>query len=184
MKKLIPLIVLPFILLGFDVPKGWVKAGSEPKKYEMRVDKGAGQDGKNVATIKSIEKKITGFGTLMQNCLPDNYFGKRIRFSGYIKSLDVVNWSGLWLRVDEKDSKKSLAFDNMQNRPIKGTTSWQKYEIVLDVPANASNIAYGALLAGTGQIWIDDLKFEIVDESVPTTGKKPTEPRNLSFEEE
>lgn len=65
-----------FIVFSFDVPKGWIKAGSEPKKYEMSLEKGAGQDGKNAATIKSIDKKISGFGTLMQNCLPDKYLGK------------------------------------------------------------------------------------------------------------
>jgi AraC family transcriptional regulator len=26
-----------------------------------------------------------------------------------------------------------VAFDNMQDRPIKGTTDWQRYEVVLDV---------------------------------------------------
>jgi hypothetical protein len=52
----------------------------------MGVDKGAGQDGKNAATIKSIEKSIKGFGTLMQNCLPGKYAGKRVRMSGFMKS--------------------------------------------------------------------------------------------------
>ncbi len=184
MKKSILFIAFSIILFSFDVPKGWIKAGSEPKKYEMSVEKGAGQDGKNAATIKSIDKKISGFGTLMQNCLPDKYLGKRVKMSGYIKSKDVVNWAGLWFRVDEKDSKKPLAFDNMKDRSIKGTTEWQKYEIVLDVPANSSNLAYGALLGGTGQIWFDNLKFEIVDESTPVTGQKPSEPQNLNFEEE
>jgi hypothetical protein len=53
-------------LLSFDLPAGWFAAGSKPKSYEMGIDKGAGQDGKNAATIKSIEKMIKGFGTLMQ----------------------------------------------------------------------------------------------------------------------
>lgn len=183
MAKLTLFIATLFVAFSFDVPKGWIKAGSEPKKYEMSVENGAGRDGKSAATIKSLEKKITGFGTLMQNCLPDKYLGKRIKMSGYMKSKDVLSWAGFWLRVDQKDSKKPLSFDNMHDRVIKGTTDWQKYEIVLDVPANASNIAYGALLNGTGQIWFDDLTFEIVNDSVLTTGNKPTEPQNLNFEE-
>ena len=63
-----------------------------------------------------------------------------------------------------------LSFDNMSDRPIVGTTDWKKYDIVLDVPNNASNIAFGALLSGTGQIWFEKLTFEIVDTSVKTTG--------------
>lgn len=84
----------------------------------------------------------------------------------------------------KKIPKKPLAFDNMKDRAIKGTTEWQKYAIVLDVPENASNLAYGALLGGTRQIWFDNLKFEIVDETTLVTGQKPSEPQNLNFEEE
>ena len=179
-------------LLSFDLPTGWFVAGTHPKSYDMGIDKGAGQDGKNTATIKSVEKKIAGFGTLMQNCLPDKYLGKRIRMSGLLKTKDVANWSGLWLRIDPKGSSETLGFDNMhdgkKDRSIKGTTDWTKYEIVLDVPLTASNIAYGALLAGTGQVWFDNLNFEIVDKTVPTTGygidvlMPNKEPVNLDFE--
>lgn len=181
-------ILVSFSLLSFDLPKSWFKAGSEPKKYEMGIDKGAGRDGKNAATIQSKDKKINGFGTLMQDCLPDNYLGKRIRMSGFIKSKDVDDKAGFWLRVDQSHSNDPLSFDNMLNRPIKGTTEWKKYEIVLDVPVNAINIAYGALLVGTGQIWFDEITFEIVDNSIPTTGRgkenlmPSKEPLNLDFE--
>jgi hypothetical protein len=64
-----------------------------------------------------------------------------------------------------------LGFDNMSNRKINGNIDWTKYEIVLDVPTETISIAYGALLAGTGKIWFDDITFEIVDETVPTTNR-------------
>jgi hypothetical protein len=186
------LIAMTVTLFSFDLPTGWFKAGSDPKSYDMGIDKGAGQDGKNAATIKSTAKKIKGFGTLMQNCLPDNYLGKRVRMSGMVKTQDVSDWSGLWFRIDQKGSEQTLGFDNMhdgkKDRSIKGTTAWTRYEIVLDVPLNSSNLAYGALLVGTGQIWFDDIKFEVVDNSVPTTGQgkdglmPSKEPVNLDFE--
>jgi len=182
--KAVLVVVAMMALVALDTPMGWFAAGSKPKSYEMGMEKGAGQDGKNAATIKSIEKEITGFGTLMQQCKPDKYLGKRIRMTGYVKSENVISWAGLWLRVDQADSKQSLAFDNMFDRQIKGTTTWKKYEIVLDVPQNASQLAFGALLNGTGQIWFDNFAFEVVDESVKTTGepKQLTEPTNLDFE--
>lgn len=186
------LLALSATIFSFDNATGWFKAGSEPKSYDMGIDKGAGQDGENAATIKSTAKKINGFGTLMQNCLPDNYIGKRVRMSGLVKTKDVSDWSGLWFRIDEKGSDHSLGFDNMHDgktdRSIKGSTDWTKYEIVLDVPLNASNLAYGALLVGTGQIWFDNIRFEVVDDSVPTTGSgkenmmPAKEPVNLDFE--
>jgi hypothetical protein len=172
------------------VPEGWFIAGTEEdkNKYIIGVEKGSGQDGKNAATIKVIDKGITGFGNLMQNFSPDKYINKRVRMSGYMKSKDV-DWASFWFRVDQSGSKQSLAFDNMmdgkEKRPIKGTTDWKKYEIVLDVPEKANNIAFGVMLGTTGQIWFDNIKFEIVDKTVPTTGKEDkTEPVNLNFEEE
>lgn len=184
------LIGLTVTLFSFDlpIPYGWFKSGDSPNSYEMGIEKGAGQEGKNAATIKSIDEKTDGFATLMQKCLPDKYYGKRIRMSGLMKSRDVIDRAGFWLRVDQENSQESLSFDNMQDRSIKGTTDWKKYEIVVDVPTKASNIAYGALLVGTGQIWFTNLRFEIVDNSVPTTGKgndhflPHKEPTNLDFE--
>ena len=82
--KFILIIVAASALLSFDLPYGWYKAGSAPKSYDMGIDAGAGQDGKNAATIKSIDKKIKGFGTLMQYSLPDKYLGRRIRMSGIV----------------------------------------------------------------------------------------------------
>ncbi len=60
--------------------------------------------------------------------------------TGYLKSDSVNGWTGLWLRVDNADNQP-LSFDNMYDRGITGTTAWTKYEIILDVPDNASNLA-------------------------------------------
>jgi len=43
-----------------------------------------------------------------------------------------------------------IAFDNMQKRAINGTTGWQRYEVVLDVPKDATVVAFGILLNGGG----------------------------------
>ena len=153
----------------------------------MGVEKSIDEGKKNTATIKSIENEINGFGTLMQNSLPKEFLGKRIKMSGEMKSSDVKSWAGFWLRVDQEKSKKPLAFDNMSERPVKGNSDWTKYEIVLDIPKEASNLAYGALLNGTGQIWFDNIKFEVVSKDEKTTGKNGKQlarPTNLNFDTE
>lgn len=175
-------------ILSFDIPKGWSTGGSDLTQYQMGVEKNAGQGGTTAATIKSIPDNPKSFGTMLQYCAPDKYLGKRVRMTGYMKSKEVVNWAAFWLRIDQANSKEALSFDNMQERPIKGTLNWTFCEIVLDVPDNASNIAFGALLDGKGQIWFDDLKLEIVDKSISITGtyknktNKNIEPTNLDFE--
>jgi hypothetical protein len=184
--KMAYMLCITCLIFSFDVPKDWFVAGSKPDHYNMGLDMEEGENGKKVATIQSKSKKSRrGFGTLMQNCAPGKFLGKRVRMSGRMKSKDVDRWAGFWFRVD-KPSGGSLSFDNMHNRSIKGTTDWMKYEIVLDVPLRASNMAYGALLVGSGQIWFDDISFEVVDSLVPTTQQGGNlfldEPSNLDFE--
>jgi hypothetical protein len=113
------------------------------------------------------------------------YVGKRVRLSAWVKSAGVSRWSGLWMRVDGPQRTPSLAFDNMQNRAIKGTTEWQKYEVVLDVKDKATAIAFGILLDGPGAVWMNSATFEVVGQNVPTTNMTPVRPdgpTNLGFD--
>lgn len=168
-------ITLVLLLSGqsIEAQYRWGKAGSNPAMFMMGVDSAVLHEGQIVNTIKSINGNMNSndFGTLMYNIVAEKYLGKRIKMTASMKSTDVDNWAGFWVRVDGVDSKSTLSFDNMQDRAIIGTTDWKQYEIVLDVPTEASNIAFGALLSGTGQIWFNKVNFTIVDNSVPTTGR-------------
>jgi hypothetical protein len=128
----------------------------------------------------------SGFGTLMQSIRAENYAGKRVRLRGWVKSQDTGDWAGLWMRVDK--GRETVAFDNMQDRGIKGAKPWSSYDVVLDVPADATSISFGILLTGAGEVWLNDLSLEVVDISTPTTGTNrgktlPQRPVNLGFDE-
>ncbi|HXS35392.1 MAG TPA: hypothetical protein VN721_01730 [Flavipsychrobacter sp.] len=153
------------------LPKGWRPTGDARKDYKMGVDKKAGQKGVDAITIKSEADKIKGFGALANYIKIDKYLGKRIRMTGYMRSEKVDGWAGFWLRVDDSTShdKRVLSFDNMYDKAIKETTDWTKCTLVLDVPKNGTTIVYGALLSGKGQIWFDDIKFDLVGGEVPVT---------------
>jgi hypothetical protein len=171
---------------GEEIPKDWFKAGKAPKDYEASVDRDTTRNGKPSASLKSIAAKPDGFATLMQMAKADAYRGKRLRLSGYVQSKDVGGWAGMWLRIDGPKGEP-LGFDNMEKRPIKGTTDWKKYEIVVDVPQNAKELAFGLMLTGTGQLWMADLNFDVVGKDVASTsmmsaaGVQST-PTNLSFD--
>jgi hypothetical protein len=175
-----------------DLPRGWLRMGDHPEDYEMRMDPGAGRTGKASATIKGIGPSPAGFGTLMQSIDAGDYRGKRVRLSGWVKAAAIAQWAGFWMRVDgptppDASFPAVLAFDNMQDRPVKGTSDWRRHEIVLDVAPEATFISFGILLNGVGQAWIDDLSLDVVGKEVPLTGhalggpahKKPV---NLDFE--
>ncbi|MFL5751882.1 MAG: hypothetical protein ACJ76F_00625 [Bacteroidia bacterium] len=168
---------------SMEIPFKWHRAGSKPKSYDMGIDKGSDPKGKNAAAIKSINAKIEGFGTLMSAFNPDPYRGKKIRMSGLMKSIDVKNWAGFWMRVDGKEKNCFLSFDNMHDRAVKGSTNWTRYEIILDVPEAATKIVFGALLTGTGKIWFDELKFEVVEKDDPKGSAYLLLPVVYDFEE-
>lgn len=162
--------------------KGWFLAGSQKDAYKIGLEKSTERGGE-VAYLKSIAK-TKGFGTIMQNFIPDDYLGKRVKLTAFVKSQDVKSWAGMWFRVDGAKGDV-LSFDNMQDRPIKGTTGWKQYQIVLNVPKNSKGIAYGVLLAGSGTVWLDDFKFEIVGESTSDGNGSPIlthKPQNTDFE--
>ncbi len=169
------------------LPDGWIRAGSTPADFDMGTDQSVVHAGKASGYLKSKVAKPAGFGTLMQQCMAEQFHGKRVRMSAWVKSENVMNWAGLWMRVDGSDASRVLAFDNMQSHPIKGTSGWSQYQIVLDVAPEAKDIAFGILLDGLGGVWLDDVAFEVVDQSVPTTGTGAgsglaEKPKSLDFE--
>lgn len=201
------LITVLTALLSFDIPKGWVATGDHPGHYDMGIDPGSGRNGKNAATIRSTVKKTRGYAVLMQSCLPGKYLGKRIRMTGYMRSEKVTGLAFFWLRADrtkanddkgdDKDEPvhmggggayRSVAIgmsidENFPDR-IKGTMGWRRYDVVIEVPKFASNLAYGAYLGGTGQIWFDGISFEEVNKDVPLSApERLNEPGNLDFDE-
>lgn len=160
---------------------GWYLAGSQPQNYEVGLDRQIRHEGTYSAYLKSKTVSSSGFGTLMRNFQADEYAGGKLRLSGYVRADAVEGWAGLWLRIDGAD-KQVLNFNNMQSRPITGTSDWQKYDIVLNVPKESVGIAFGVLLTGKGQIWVDDLEFESVGQNAPVTDQLNGLAQNLDFE--
>jgi hypothetical protein len=104
----------------------------------------------------------------MQTISAAPYRGKRVRFSSFVRTDGVAGWSGLWMRIDLAGGKQG-AFDNMQERPIKGTSDWTLHDVVLDVAPDAETVNFGVLQEGFGTTWIDEYRLDPVDSSVAST---------------
>jgi hypothetical protein len=170
-------------------PRGWILAGDHPQNYVTGIDKQTVYQGHPSAYLKAKPSATEGFGTLMQQFDAAQYAGKRVRLSGWVKSENVDDWAGLWMRVDR--GRNSVAFDNMQNRAIKGNNTWQNYAVVLDVPKDATGIAFGVLVSKNGTVWLNSVRLETVGMDVPVTDMRANShspqlrsgPTNLDFEE-
>ncbi|MES2073778.1 MAG: hypothetical protein V4488_25715 [Pseudomonadota bacterium] len=161
------------------LPQGWLKAGegAAAAKCQTYADSGVVKTSKRSLTLHC-DKAENGFITVMQQFNAADYRGKRVRFSAQVKASAVSDWGGLWMRVD---GKATAAFDNMNSRPIKGSSDWKRYDIVLDVAPDATNIAFGMLMSGSGQMWMDDLKIEAVENSVAVTDSFTQKKPNLNL---
>jgi hypothetical protein len=82
----------------------------------------------------------------------------------------------------------------MDSRPVTGTTDWTRYDIVLDVPSESLDIAFGFFLTQGGKVWGENFKLEKIEKSETSTMRpaltstamtrpiRPTEPVNADFE--
>ena len=174
------LLALCVVAVRANVPRGWHLAGSNPTGFEVGVDADQNYQSRASAFLKSKQSSVEGFGTLMQTVQAEQYKGKKVRLSGLVKSQDVAGWAGLWMRVDQ--GKDVVALDNMENRAIKGTSAWQRYNVVLEVPKDATGISFGILLAGGGEVWLNNTKFDVVAADISVT-TVPDKPVNLEFTE-
>ena len=170
--------------------KGWTFHSSYRDAYEARLDEAVARGGKRSAHIRSLPAaNSSSFALYYQRLQAGRYRGQRLRLSGFLRTSGVSGWAGMWMRIDPGDGGPTLAFENMQRRPILGSTEWKRYSIELEVAPEAEEIDFGALLVGAGDVWFDDLELTPVAVLVPGAAELrrsrqlPSQPYNLDFEE-
>ncbi len=166
-----------------DLPAGWQMRGSAPQDYQVDLDTTTKVTGKASARMRLATKTPTGYGTFQQTVDATGFRGKRVRFSAGLRTRAVQRWAGLFLRV--YNGASTVALDNMQERALKDDNDWKRFEVVLDIDPEATELSFGVLLAGAGTVWIDDVMLEEVSKSVAVTsegGGPPALPSNLGGE--
>lgn len=145
----------------------WQFYGLSEEHYAASIDKEVFYKGTQSARLLAVSETAPGSAGIHQIIDATNYRNKRIRFTAFIKTYDVENRCGLYLSV--LTNSYPTEFDDMTNRPIKGTTDWQQLSVVVDVEEYSRRITFGVILAGTGTAWIDAAALEIVGKDVAST---------------
>jgi hypothetical protein len=159
------------------IPVGWSFAGSNPENFHVRVSHTDAVTGESCVVLASRAylpmrpKTVLGFGSLFQDAQAQRYRNKRIAVSALVKSEGTDGWAGIWVSV--QGCGKVLAFDNMMSRPIRNTSEWKQYRVVVDVPEEATFVRFGVLLNGPGQVSVDDVRITPVGLAVAPTGWDP-----------
>jgi hypothetical protein len=133
-------------------PVGW---GGGPTGT-LFVDGAVVHSGKWAGRIERKPDSPQDFSSIMKS-VPIDFQGKVIELRGFLRTEEVSGFVGLWMREDGESP--SLAFENMQQRQIKGTTEWMEYSITLPVHPDARKLFFGFLVVGTGKAWADDLQL-------------------------
>ncbi len=151
-----------------SLPKGWRANDSLYADMVVGLDTTEMHSGKSSGflfrplTIAFDPKAVVH---LFQLIVADPYRGKKLRLTAYAKSKDAGS-AIFYMRVEGVDT--GLTFSNTSKTPIIGTTEWTAYQLTVEVPHEGSCIFFGAVLTDGGTLWVDDLRFDIVDSLLPS----------------
>jgi hypothetical protein len=180
-------------------PRGWKVTGVQAANCILKSDFNYVQSGTASALLQTIANDTVsscGFG---QASAVGKFRGQRVAFSAYLATQDVTGSGALWFRADD-GSGAVVAFQNQLRHGLSGTSPWTAEVLVIDVPDTANNIFYGAVLSGSGMLWVDSADFNVVNKTVAVTGpafrdaaypgkilpdptRIPPAPYNLNFDE-
>lgn len=186
-------------------PASWRQARHGARFTEVGVDHTIYRGGKASAFVKATQPDPAAFGACRQWVRAARYRGKRVRLAAYLRTAGTGPSRRSGARLDLLVFSATHRFGNpaMRGRLIHGTTGWTRSERVIDVPPEAVLLAIDVVLAGPGQVWVDDVTLEVVGADVPATSpcgrraelneemkqrlqtrlrEAPRRPKNLDFE--
>ena len=148
----------------------WLTTGSALQDFEIAVDSTVAQGGRWSLRISAAHEP-SGFASLVTMVPAAAYVGRRIRVSAMLRTAALGGQGAtLWVRADS--AGKSVAFSTTQGqRLLSGTTGWRPVSVELDVPSYAAVLSVGALSAGSGRLWVDEVRLEpLRGDTVETAG--------------
>jgi RNA polymerase sigma factor (sigma-70 family) len=95
-------------------------------------------------------------------------YGKHVRITAWLKTKDVQGWASAFVIILGIDGRH-MQYDDMSDRPIRGTADWQQIEIVTDLPDEPCIIYFGPDLYGPGELWADDFQITLAETGTPIT---------------
>ena len=115
------------------MPAKWFRMGSGD--FTITTDSKTKYRGKSSALINFRSGQFGAIGT----AIPAPEVGTIVTVKAFMKLENVSEPIGLMLRIDDENNKV-LAFDNMMQKGIKGSSNWKEYSVTLPLPENAKRI--------------------------------------------
>lgn len=151
----------PEFNLGFEqisgkgnLPDAWFQWG---RGYRLAADTVVSNSGKVSVRIEPDgEKEANTFGCVAL-AIPAIYDAAEIELTARMKLSNVEGGPiGLMIRID--GATGILGFENMMKKNVQGTMDWTAFSVKIPYPKNPKTIYIGAILSGTGRLWVDDFQ--------------------------
>jgi hypothetical protein len=114
----------------------------------------------------------SGGFSVIGRTIPWEFSGKSIEIRGFLRTENVSDYAGLWMRQD--NGTEMLSLENMASQQLKGTHDWAEYKITLPIQTEMKSLVFGFLMAGTGKAWADDLQILVDGRPLWEIGKTAT----------
>jgi hypothetical protein len=156
-------------LTGFAAKAAGKGLGGDWQNYSLSGHYEHAPDEGGVSGLLSRTNTPEGVGGLGQNLRADDYRGKLVRLSAWLKVEAVEDMAGLWLRPCG-NALASLTTDYAQANPLRGSHDWQLCEVTARVPQKREyrddlNLGAGVFLRGPGKVFIKNASITVVDEA-------------------
>ena len=113
----------------------------------------------NLRDDRNLKFTNNNYGCIMQCIDINDYRGKEIMLSAYVKVDKSEQNEGAHLFLRAENQQRVCVNEYMKNEPIKVNNKWEKYSIKAVITNDAINLVFGCFLQNTGKIFID--KFEL-----------------------
>ncbi|HET7569433.1 MAG TPA: S41 family peptidase [Gammaproteobacteria bacterium] len=149
-----------------NLPGGW--GGNLPGTLFLSTTM---HKGHRVLILRRGDKSALKFSSFA-SCVQSDFSGKTITLKGWLRTNDVSKFAGLWVRED--GDAGTLVLNNMHDQKLHGTTGWKEYSVSIPVKPQARHVVFGALLVGTGKVWVSHLQLLVDGKPIWQAPKKGT----------
>ena len=163
--------------LGFEIttdhnlPYLWV--GHQQKNdYKIITDSTEKHSGKRSLLIEKTDPLKPSSMLQSLGTIPAKYEGKEMEVKVYLKFESVSDFVSLGIAVDDADYDR-IKYAQVDYKKLKGTSDWKEYSVKIPLPKEGRYIRIWPGLAGTGKLWVDDIRILIDGKDISQAGLKP-----------
>jgi hypothetical protein len=104
------------------------------------------------------------YGLLEQSIIiKPEWIGKKARLSAYLKTTGAVDEGGGLVLQARRGDGSINTHDHMNETRLRNDSPWKRYSVSVAIPTGTYWLRVGAMLEGSGTLWVDDFQLEIVD---------------------